>query len=42
MGVTTEEALLSLRARAFATGQPLLELAYDVVQRRVRFSMEDQ
>jgi hypothetical protein len=42
LGVTTEEALLSLRARAFATGQPLLELANDVVHRRVRFSMEDQ
>lgn len=42
LGVNTEAALLSLRARAFATGQPLLELASDVVNRRVRFSTEDR
>ena len=42
LGVNTEAALLSLRARAFSTGKPLLELADDVVQRRVRFSLEDR
>jgi hypothetical protein len=31
-----------LRARAFADGRPLAELAADVVSRRVRFSMEEQ
>lgn len=41
-GVTIEAAFLLLRARAFATGQPVGELADDVLMRRVRFSMEDQ
>jgi hypothetical protein len=40
--VTIEEAFLMLRARAFAEGRPLAELAADVVARRVRFSSEDQ
>jgi hypothetical protein len=42
LGVPIEEALLRLRARAFATGQPLAELAAEVVQRRVRFEREDR
>ena len=41
-GVTIDQAFLMLRARAFADGRPLAELAADVVARRVRFSMEDQ
>jgi hypothetical protein len=31
-----------LRARAFADGRPLAELATDVVARRVRFDTEDR
>ena len=41
MGVTTEVALLMLRARAFAAGRPLHALATDVVERRLRFTPED-
>lgn len=41
-GVTIEQAFLLLRARAFADGRPLAELATDVVARRVRFSLEDE
>jgi hypothetical protein len=41
-GVTIEEAFLLLRARAFATGVPVAEVASDVVSRRVRFSLEDR
>jgi hypothetical protein len=40
-GVTIDQALLVLRARAFADGRPLAELASDVVAKRVRFSMEE-
>jgi hypothetical protein len=42
MNVTTEQALLMLRARAFATDRPLVDLAADVVNRVVRFSREPQ
>jgi hypothetical protein len=42
LGVTTEEAFLMLRARAFATGRSLADLATDVVARRLRFSLEDE
>jgi len=42
LGVPTEEAFLMLRARAFALGRPLVEVATDVVARRLRFSVEDQ
>jgi hypothetical protein len=42
VGVTTEQALLILRARAFSTGRPLAELAAAVVNRNLRFSEEDQ
>jgi hypothetical protein len=40
-GVTVDQAFLMLRARAFAEGRPLAELATDVVARRVRFASED-
>lgn len=39
--VDMNEALLLLRARAYAEGQPLLELAQNVVARRVSFCPED-
>jgi hypothetical protein len=42
VGVTIDQAFLLLRARAFAEGLPLAELATDVVARRVRFSVEDE
>jgi hypothetical protein len=42
LGVTTEEAFLMLRARAFALGRPLVDVATDVIERRLRFSVEDQ
>ena len=41
LGVTIEEAFLSLRAHAFAAGRPVAEVARDVVERRLRFSTED-
>jgi len=42
LDVTTEEAFLMLRARAFTLGQSLAEVASDVVHRRLRFSREDR
>ena len=42
LGVTIEEAFLMLRARAFAAGRPVAEVASDVVERRLRFTTEDQ
>jgi GAF domain-containing protein len=42
LGVPTEQAFLMLRARAFALGRPLVDVATDVVGRRLRFSVEDQ
>lgn len=42
LGVKTEEAFLMLRARAFASGRPLADVATDVVARRIRFSGEDK
>jgi hypothetical protein len=42
LDVTTEQAFLMLRARAFSTGRPLVDVAIDVVERRLRFSTEDQ
>jgi hypothetical protein len=42
LGVKTEEAFLMLRARAFASGRPLADIATDVVARRLRFSLEDK
>jgi hypothetical protein len=41
-GVTIEEAFLMLRARAFATGRPVADIAKDVVERRLRFPEEDR
>ena len=40
--VETDEALLVLRSRAFATDRPLAAVATDVVERRLRFAPEDQ
>jgi GAF domain-containing protein len=42
LGVSTEEALVRLRARAFALGRPLVAVATDVVERRTRFTAEDE
>lgn len=39
--VTTEDAFLLLRARAFATSRPLASVATDVVERRLQFSKEE-
>jgi GAF domain-containing protein len=39
--VRTEEAFLLLRARAFSTGRPLVDIATDVVERRLRFLKEE-
>jgi GAF domain-containing protein/ANTAR domain-containing protein len=41
LGLSIEQAFLLLRARAFAAGRPLNDVANDVVERRVRFSSED-
>ena len=41
-GVTIEEALLMLRAYAFAAGRPVAEVARDVVERRLRLPAEDR
>lgn len=40
-GVTIEEAFLLLRAHAFAVGRPVADVARDVVERRLRFPVED-
>jgi hypothetical protein len=40
--VTIEEALLLLRAHAFAVGRPVADVARDVVERRLRFPVEGQ
>lgn len=41
LDITTEEAFLMLRARAFTLGRPLPEVASDVVNRRLRLAQED-
>jgi hypothetical protein len=41
-GVSVDDALLLLRARAFATDRPLVEVARDVVERRLRFPAEER
>jgi hypothetical protein len=41
LGVSTNEAFVRLRARAFASGRSLVDLAGDVVARRIRFATED-
>jgi GAF domain-containing protein len=42
LDVTTEEAFLMLRARAFTLGRSLADVANDVVNRRLRISKEDR
>ena len=42
LGVSTNEAFVRLRARAFAINRSLVDLAGDVVDRRIRFSTEDE
>lgn len=42
LGVSIEDAFLALRARAFASDRSLVDLSNDVVERRIRFSLEDQ
>lgn len=42
MDIPIEEAFLVLRARAFALGRPLHDVAIDVVERRLRFTEEDR
>lgn len=42
LGVSTNEAFVRLRARAFATDRSLVDLAGDVVGRRIRFSTEEE
>src|SRR5438270_521228 len=41
LGISVEDAFLLLRARAFASERPLREVATDVVERRLRFTVED-
>jgi AmiR/NasT family two-component response regulator len=41
-GVSIDEALLMLRAHAFATGRPVAGVAKDVVERRLRFPVKDR
>jgi hypothetical protein len=42
LDLTTEEAFLMLRARAFSLGRPLADVANDVVNLHLRFSQEDR
>jgi hypothetical protein len=42
LGITTDQAFLVLRARAFADARPLAEIAADVVDRKIRFAQEDR
>lgn len=42
LGVSAEVALVMLRARAFASGRPVAEVARDVVAHRLRFNQEDR
>jgi hypothetical protein len=41
LGTSVAEALVRIRARAFAEGRPVQDLARDVVARRLRFSAEE-
>jgi GAF domain-containing protein len=41
LGVTVDEALVRLRALAFSTDRPLVDLAHDVIERRHRFDPSD-
>lgn len=40
-GVDLDQALLMLRARAFSSRRPLLDVARDIVERRLRLTQED-
>ncbi|HVF05957.1 MAG TPA: GAF and ANTAR domain-containing protein [Frankiaceae bacterium] len=42
LDVTTDAAFATLRARAFASGRQLVDVATDVVERRLRFTTEDR
>jgi AmiR/NasT family two-component response regulator len=42
LGVSTDEAFVRLRAKAFALGRTIAAVASDVVERRLRFSWEDE
>jgi hypothetical protein len=42
LAVRIEEAFVLLRARAFASGRPVAEVAGDVVARRITFAAEDE
>ena len=42
LDMSAEDALLTLRARAFSSGRPLTEISSDVVSRRLRFAKEDE
>ena len=42
LDVPTEAAFAMLRARAFASGRSLVDVATDVVERRLRFTPEDR
>jgi len=41
LDVPIEQAYLILRARAFASGRPLVDVATDIVERRLRLPTED-
>jgi hypothetical protein len=41
LGIDVADAVLRLRAHAFATGTPLQKVAEDVVDRRLRFDTPD-
>ena len=41
LGVSTADALLRLRAKAFADDRPISEVAADVIARRLRFDVEE-
>jgi hypothetical protein len=41
LGIPTDQAFLMLRARAFASERPVVDIARDVVERRIRFSLEE-
>jgi hypothetical protein len=41
LGSNLADALTVLRARAFASGKPIVELAHDVVTRRLRFTDDE-
>lgn len=41
-GMTIDEAFLMLRAHAFAAGRPVADIAKDVVERRLRFPVEER